>query len=141
MQPPIPISSKVLSGSGLISPEWQGYFVQRQAKNQKNWEPDLVNLTGGVLEVTGFWTVSERTFTFSVRIAPSSPLSSVLNSSYFELPFPSIADGAALAFNTTSKALLGAALIMSGKVYLPTFTSVNDPISISGTVQIGNQNG
>ena len=141
--PNIPATAKVVNPDGLMSQEWLGYFTSRQGRNQKPWEPVLVNLGGGVAVVSGYWTLSERLFSFSIRITPSTTTSSVLASTYLDLPFSSLADGAALAFNTSTKTLLGAALIEAGtsRAYLPTWTTLAAPVSVSGSVQIRTQNG
>lgn len=140
MQPPVPLQAKVLAPNGLASQEWAGYFTERQARNAKQWEPVFVSLGGGDFEATGYWTVTERIFVFSLLITPVASIVSTLGATYFELPYSSLADGAALAFNTASKSPLGAAYISGNRVYLPSFT-VSDPVSASGTVQIGASNG
>ncbi len=142
-QPNVPLTAKVVRQDGLLSQEWAGYFTSREGRNLKPWAPELVNLGGGDAVVSGYWTLSERLFSFSIRITPDSNTSSVSGSTYFDIPFSSLADGAALAFNTSSKSLLGAAFIErdSSRVYLPTWTTVSAPIAISGSVQIRTQNG
>ncbi len=142
-QPNLPFGAKFLNTDGLMSQTWQGYFTARQARNTQPWTPSLVNLTGGDVVVSGYWTVSERLLSFSVRITPSVNTSSTLGSTYFDLPFSSLADGAALAFNTSTKSLLGAAFIEAGssRVYLPSWSTITAPIGITGSVQIKAQNG
>ncbi len=142
-QPNLPFGAQVLNKDGLMSQPWQGYFTARQERNIKPWVPSFVNLTGGDVVVSGYWTVSERLLSFSVRVTPTTNTSSVLGSTYFDLPFSSLADGAALAFNTSTKSLLGAAFIEAGssRVYLPSWSTITAPIGISGSVQIKAQNG
>ena len=136
MQPNPPFSSPLLSGTGLVSVPWSGYFTQRQAKNDKPWVPVITGLSG-TFTVSGYWTVTERILVFSLRITPTGSITSTFGTTYLDLPFPSLADGSAYCFNATTKAAIGPVFIETDttKAWLPAFTTSNT-VSISGTVQI-----
>lgn len=140
MQTNPPFGSGVLTGTGLMSPAWSGYFTGRQLKNQTVWNPEITSLTG-TNEAIGYYSISERTLQFSIRITPVSSTQSTLNTTYLVLPFLSLADGAANCFNVTTKAAVGAAFIEkdTNRVWLPTW-NISAPIAISGSVQVRDRN-
>jgi hypothetical protein len=99
------------------------------------WTPVITNLTAvGTPTITGVYYQNGGFTDFAVKIVPGTNTSSTLGSTTIALPFAVVADAAANVVSGVNVAQ--AAINASGRlVYLPTWSVITVPITITGRVK------
>jgi len=131
-----PIADKVLDDSGKLRPTWVEYFSSRDRGDIGiTWNPTVTNLTSvGTPTITGVYYQNLGFTDFAVKIVPGTNTSSVLGTTTIVTPFSTVADVPvfAIAGNGVFVGILNAA---SKTIFLPTWTTVTLPITITGRVK------
>lgn len=105
--------------------------------SSEEWAPTITGLAGGgntILSNAKYFKF-RKLLQFSLVIEPHGTISSVLGTTYISaLPKNSIAAGECHLFNMTTRDFIGHGYIESGSntIYLPTWLSISDNISLSG---------
>jgi hypothetical protein len=131
-----PIADKALDDNGKFRPTWIEYFsAVNRGDVGTTWTPVISNLTSvGTPTITGVYYQNNGFTDFAVKIVPGTSTSSVLGTTTIALPFTVVADAAANVVNGVNVAQ--AAINSSGKlVYLPTWSLITVPITITGRVK------
>ena len=131
-----PIADKVLDDNGKLRPSWVEYFSQlNRGDIGTTWNPTIVNLTSvGTPVITGVYYQNDGFTDFSVKIVPGTNTSSTLGSTTIAVPFSVVVDKVVevTAGNTVA---FGVIVSSSRTIFLPTWTTVTVPITISGRVK------
>lgn len=102
-----------------------------------DWVPSFVNLgTTGTPQFSGrYYKLSNSLALFRCQIVPATNTSSVLGNTYIEnFPMQLLSD--APCFVTVPPAsTLGSCFAASNRIFLPTWTNITVPITISGFVE------
>ena len=127
-----------------LSPVWRGWFedLYNMVGSQNNfgldtWTPQITGLTGSATITDAHYIKFRKTIHFSLSLNPIGATSSTSGTTYISaLPRQSIACGECHVFNITSRAIIGHGFIdkNSDKIYLPSWSSISDNLSISGFV-------
>lgn len=133
----IQIPERLLSEDGWgLNPAWIVYFEQLyRGDGGTTWTPVITNLTTvGTPTITGVYYQNGGFTDFAVKIVPGTNTSSVLGTTTIALPFTVTADTVATAINGFN--VLQGVVNASGRViYLPTWSVVAVPITITGRVK------
>jgi hypothetical protein len=131
-----PISDKLLDDTGKLRPSWVVYFSSlNQGDVGTTWNPAIVNLTSvGTPTITGVYYQNSGFADFAVKIVPATNTSSVLGSTTIAVPFSVVADTVVNVVTSTSSAL-GVIIASSKTIYLPTWTLITAPVTITGRVK------
>ena len=131
-----PIADKVLDDNGKLRPSWVEYFSQlNRGDIGTTWNPTIVNLTSvGTPVITGVYYQNDGFTDFSVKIVPGTNTSATLGSTTIAVPFGVVVDKVVevTAGNTVA---FGVIVSSSRTIFLPTWTTVTVPITISGRVK------
>jgi len=129
-----------------LAASWRSWFedLYRMIGSENNyssedWAPTITGLAGGGSTVIsgGKYFKMRKMLHFSLTIEPHGSISSVLGTTYISaLPKKSVAAGTCHLFNTTTRDLIGHGYIEAGSdvIYLPTWLTISDNISVSGFV-------
>lgn len=136
-QPPF---RTVVAESGLFSRPWQkwlGDFYNNSSSSSKATTPAITGLTGTSV-VTGSTNKIGGLLYFQYLIIPAVNTTSVLGTTYILLPYTAASYGHLTATKVSSRISLGSGQvdINTSKAYLPAWSAVTEPISITGFVQI-----
>ena len=131
-----PIADKLLDDTGKLRPSWVVWFSELQRGDVgTSWSPVFTNLTAvGTPTISGVYYQNDGFTDFAIKIVPGTNTSSTAGSTTVALPFNVTADVPAgvVAANSVSFGVVNA----SGKtIFLPTWTTVAVPITISGRVK------
>lgn len=131
-----PIADNVLDESGKFRPSWVVYFSElNRGDVGTTWAPVITNLTSvGTPTITGVYYQNSGFTDFAVKIVPGTNTSSVLGSTTIALPFNVTVDtGVNVVVGISiSQGVINA----SGRaVFLPTWSLVTAPITITGRVK------
>ncbi len=131
-----PIADKALDDTGKFRPSWVVYFSDlNRGDVGTSWNPTITNLTSvGTPTITGVYYQNQGFTDFAVKIVPGTNTSSVLGSTTIALPFSVTADTSASVITGTSVAF-GAVNASSKTIFLPTWTLITAPITITGRVK------
>ncbi len=131
-----PIADKVLDDTGKLRPSWVEYFSQlNRGDVGTTWNPTIVNLTSvGTPTITGVYYQNAGFTDFAVKIVPGTNTSSVLGSTTIAVPFSVVADVPAHVVTGTTTAQ-GVVTASSKTIFLPTWTLITSPITITGRVK------
>ncbi len=139
---PLPPSRTAITSKGDepqgIWQKWFNLLWNNSAANTINWTPSFTGLTGAAT-ITGAYNRIGGLLYFQALITPDISTTAVLGSTYINnLPFASTAFGVLTAINTSSRVVIGTGQIdaLTSNAYVPGWTAVTDPISITGFVQI-----
>lgn len=131
-----PIGDKLLDSSGNLRPTWVTYFSEVQRGDVgTTWTPTIANLTTvGTPTITAVYYQNNGFTDFAVKIVPGTSTSSTLGVTTIALPFNVTADVSVVAVVLDS-VFLGAVNAASKTVFLPTWTLVTLPVTITGRVK------
>jgi len=131
-----PIADKVLDDTGKMRPSWVEYFSARDRGDVgTTWNPAITNLTSvGTPTITGVYYQNDGFTDFAVKIVPGTNTSSTLGSTTIALPFNVTADTVANVV-TGNTAALGVVNAAGKTIFLPTWTTITTPITITGRVK------
>lgn len=131
-----PIADKVLDDNGKLRPSWVVYFSElNRGDIGTTWNPTIVNLTSvGTPTITGVYYQNYGFTDFSIKIVPATNTSSTLGSTTIAVPFGVAADKAVEVVTGTSVAF-GTIASSSKTIFLPTWSLITSPITISGRVK------
>lgn len=131
-----PISDKALDDTGKFRPTWVVYYSSlNRGDVGTSWTPAITNLTSvGTPTISGVYYQNQGFTDFAVKIVPGTNTSSTLGSTTLALPFSITADTSASVVTGTSAVICS--VNASGKlVYLPTWSLITSPITITGRVK------
>ena len=131
-----PIADKVLDDAGKFRPTWVVYFSElNRGDVGTSWTPVVSNLTSvGTPTITGVYYQNNGFTDFAVKIVPGINTSSTLGSTTIALPFSVTADS--IAGTVAGVTSLSGVVNASGKlIYLPTWSLVTVPVTITGRVK------
>jgi hypothetical protein len=132
-----PIADNVLDENGQkFRPSWIVYFSElNRGDVGTTWTPVITNLTAvGTPTITGVYYQNGGLTDFAVKIVPGTNTSSTLGSTTIALPFNVTADTG--AFVITGTTVLQGVVNASGRsVFLPTWSLVTAPVTITGRVK------
>ena len=131
-----PIADKALDDTGKFRPTWVVYFSSlNRGDVGTSWTPVITNLTNvGTPTISGVYYQNQGFTDFAIKIVPGTNTSSTLGSTTVALPFSVTADTAAHVITGTS--IVDGIINASGKlIYLPTWSLITSPITITGRVK------
>lgn len=127
-----------------LSAIWKSWFedLYRMVGSENNygidnWTPTISGITGTASILNAKYFKFRKLLHFSLTIAPSSAVTSVSGTSIISaLPKLSTSYGECHVFNTASRSLIGHGLIENNSniIYLPSWLSITDNLSLSGFV-------
>ena len=119
---------------------WIIFFSGLSSGDQgTSWVPNLVNLTSvGTPSFSGmYYKIGSLLTYFTAIITPATSTSAVAGTTYIN-NFPELisADGAVLAVSgSAGLGSAGMAQASSGRIYVPTWTTITVPVTVCGVVQ------
>jgi len=131
-----PIADKVLDDNGKLRPSWVEYFSQlTRGDVGTTWNPTIENLTStGTPTISGVYYQNLGFTDFAVKIVPGTDTSSTAGSTKIVLPFTVTAD-VPVGVVTSTNAAFGTVSASTKTVFLPTWTAITTPITITGRVR------
>lgn len=153
---PPPYQSEFEEGAE-ISLGWKGFFNSLESilhfknNHERTFTPSFTSLTD---TGTGTYTADYKIFNgmlfFSYKISTTGNTSSTVGTTYVELPlkpdnsgnkYVAKSNGDCVINNLSTKASIGTGLVevSTSKVWLPTWSTVSDDVSISGSVRINDE--
>lgn len=133
---PAPITEPVIEQSTLLAKgSWTLFFNGLYTGDTGTiWTPIATNLTQvGVATITGAYYRSGQFIDFYIKIVPGTSTSSTAGSTYFDLPFDVLQDGACEA-STGLTSSPGGLQASTNRVYPPNWAATGNTITISGRV-------
>lgn len=135
-----PISNPVIDESGVASMPWIQFFNNLYIGDRgRDWVPNFVNLTQvGAPTIRGrYYMISKSLAYFRITITPGTSTSAVAGSTYID-NFPRVinGDGACHAVSGLLGSNAGMIDASSRRIYVPTWTGVTVPLSVTGTVEV-----
>lgn len=131
---PAPITQPVLDATGVPTLPWTLFFNQNFSGDAgTNWTPTFTNLSG-VAQITGrFYRLSQYLIYFTITVTPDSATSATAGSTYVgDLPFGINSDGFCASVSGAAGGSLGAVDADTGRIYVPSWSSVSSPVTILG---------
>lgn len=131
-----PIADKLLDDTGKLRPTWVIYFSDLDRGDVgTTWNPAITGLVPvGTPTITGVYYQNEGFTDFAVKIVPGTNTSSTLGTTTIALPFNVVADVPAFAV-AGNGVFVGIVNAASKTLFLPTWTTVTLPITITGRVK------
>jgi hypothetical protein len=135
---PPPIQNPLVDGSGAITLPWALFFNQTYGGDTgTEWTPEFIALssTGTPTIVGRYYKLSSTLIYFRVTITPATDTSAVLGNTYIQnFPFQLVADAACAAV-VPPVSVFGACVASSNRIYVPTWTNISVPVTITGFVE------
>lgn len=135
---PPPIKDTLLDEQGVLTFSWTLFFNQvYQGDTGTSFTPDFESLTStGTPTLSGrYYRLSQYLIAFRVTIIPDTDTSAVSGTTYIQnLPFVISADAPCFAVLPPTSAS-GACVSSTNRIYVPAWTSVTVPITITGLVE------
>lgn len=137
---PPPINQPLITDeSGIAALEWILFFDSIfKGDSGVTWTPQFTNLTEvGVAAFTGVvYKISRSLAYFRVTVLPATSTSSTAGTTYINnFPLVLSADGACDAVSGLLGALPGMCEQASNRIYVPAWSAVTVPVTITGTVE------
>lgn len=136
-----PLRTPIQQADGKFAGIWQKWFERlwyNSAAVPQVFEPMFTGLTGSAT-ITGTYTKMGGLMFFDILITPDTTTSSVLGTTFINnLPLQGASFGSLTAINTFSRVVLGTGQVdlNTNSAWTPTWTTVANPISINGFVQV-----
>jgi hypothetical protein len=138
IQPP-PINDPIVDEEGIMSLAWILYMNQTfNGDTGTEWTPAFTNLTTvGVPTITGrYYKISQSLVYFRATIVPGTSTTSTAGTTYINnFPLTMRGDGACNAVSGGAGATPGHCDSTTNRIYVPAWTAVTVPLSITGTVE------
>lgn len=132
----IPTTERVLDNAGKMALRWV-LFLQDLLNGDPGvaFAPDIQNLsnTGGAPAITGVYYENGGFIDFYIRITPVTNTTSTAGTTYIQLPFQPSSDCPCFSTTGNSSAISGI-IASSARAYLPSWSNIPDPVTISGRV-------
>lgn len=132
---PAPISEIMLETTGLPKLSWIQFFTGLfTGDTGTSFTPVAVGLGAvGTPTFVGAYYRSGQFMDFYIYIVPGTNTTSTSGSTYFDLPFDVTQDGACTA-STGVTASAGGVSASANRVFPPSWSNINVPITLSGRV-------
>lgn len=137
-----PTQHRMVDENGLVTMQWLLYFNKDFIGDTGTpWTPTFVSLsnTGGAPTITGMtYKLSDKLAYFRVTITPVVDTSAVAGTTYIDnFPLVIRSDGQCLASaGVIGSTDAGAIVAGTGRIYVPAWTTVAVPVTITGFVEI-----
>lgn len=135
---PPPIYEKLGEDDGKPRLPWILFFNQVfEGDNGTSFTPSFQNLTiDGIPSITGKYFRSGRFIDFWVKIVPSVSTSATAGTTYIEsMPFSIVTDNVCYAIVGTTGVAAGIMQASTNRIYVPSWTIVTSPITITGRAE------
>jgi hypothetical protein len=131
-----PIADRLLDDTGKCRPTWVEFFSDlTRGDIGTTWNPTINNLTSvGTPTITGVYYQNQGFTDFAVKIVPGTDTSSTLGSTTIVLPFNVVSD-VPVHVVTGQTTAAGVITASSKTVFLPTWTAITSPLTITGRVK------
>jgi hypothetical protein len=131
-----PIIEKMIDDSGKARPLWIEYFANlNDGDVGTTWTPAITGLTStGTPSISGVYYQNAGFTDWVVKIVPATDTSSVAGTTYIDIPFSVVADSPLFAI-TGNNSASGAVNAAARRAYLPAWTAITSPVTISGRVK------
>lgn len=139
---PPPLYHPMIDKNGAVTAPWIIYFGGLSSGDQgTKWTPNFINLTavGGTPKFSGlYYKIGSLLTYFTAIVTPITNTSATAGTTYIN-NFPGIisADGACDAVYGSVGLGNGIAQSSSSRIYVPTWTTIAVPVTISGFIQSG----
>ncbi len=138
-----PLNQKVHNDKGDMVPEWLLWFDsiwRGDAGNKDTWTPTLTALTevGGSATITGrYFQLSRYLIYFKATITPVTNTSATAGTTYINnFPLNIVGDSASVhAATANTGGNNGFADSVNNRIYVPGWTTITTPITITGTFE------
>lgn len=131
-----PIAENVIDDAKKARPAWVEFFASlTRGDVGTTWTPVITSLTSvGTPTISGVYYQNNGFTDWAVKIVPATDTSSTLGVTFITLPFAVTADTPCFAVygTTVAAGIINAA---SRLAYLPTWSAVATPITITGRVK------
>lgn len=131
-----PIAEKLADDQGKARPAWVEFYADlTRGDVGTSWQPTIANLTAvGTPTISGVYYQNSGFTDFAAKIVPATSTSSVFSSTTISLPFNVTVDTACfVVFGST--VLFGIINASTKQVFLPTWTGITTPVTITGRVK------
>jgi len=141
---PPPIYANLVEQDGKATLPYILFFNQlyegdngSPATGTNSWTPAFTNLTQvGIPSITGKYYRSGQFIDFWVKIVPATSTSATAGTTYIgSLPFTVTSDTHCSAVNGTTGVALGVIQASTGRIYVPSWTTVTSLLTITGRVE------
>lgn len=135
-----PIIEVLVQDDGKASLPWAIFFNQMYSGDLGTaWTPSFTSLTevGGSASITGrYYQITQGLAFFRIDVDPVTNTSSTAGTTYVNnLPLTISANGVCAAVSGTSGGSLGIVSLADERIYVPSWTSVTDTVTILGLVE------
>lgn len=134
-----PIYSPVVDSDQKMVIPWV-LFLNQIAKGDagSTWTPTFTSLAStGTPVLTGvYYKISAKLTYFRIVVTPATDTSSTFGTTYVNnFPLSIKADGACSAVSGTSGSAVGVVNASNNRIYVPGWTSITVPVTITGTIE------
>lgn len=131
-----PIAENVIDDSKKARPAWVEFFASiTRGDVGTTWTPEITSLTTvGTPTISGVYYQNNGFTDWAVKIVPGTSTSSTSGVTFITLPFTVAADSPCFAV-TGFTAAMGVINASAKLAYLPTWTAITSPITITGRVK------
>lgn len=105
-----------------------------------DWTPNFVNLSStGTPTITGrYYQLSGQIVYFRITVTPATNTSATAGTTYVDnFPLNIAFDGACLAMAGTTGSNAGHVVASTQRIYVPTWTNVTVPVTVTGMAEAG----
>lgn len=133
---PAPITNPLAEDNGLPTLPWILFFTSLFTGDTGTaWIPLPTNLTAvGTPTITGAYYRSGQFIDFWITIIPGTSTTASAGSTYFDLPFDVLTDGACFAVSGLLGSNAGMVDAITNRAYVPTWSAVTVSLTVSGRV-------
>lgn len=139
---PPPLQQSILEKNGDINFLWSLFFNQSyQGDAGISWTPNIISLSssGGSPAIVGWvYKISQYLAYFRVNVIPADGgnTSSVAGTTYIDnFPYVLTGDGVCANLSGHLGGSLGACEKATGKIWIPAWTTVGNPVTVVGIVE------
>ena len=131
-----PIAEKLADDNGKARPAWVEFFSElTRGDIGTSFTPSITGLTEvGAATISGVYYQNSGFADWAVKIVPGTNTSSTFGATFIALPFNVTADMPCFAAGESGVSV-GVIIASSRIAFLPTWTAITTPLTISGRVK------
>lgn len=134
-----PIYEPIVDKNGTVSLPWILFFNQIfTGDTGTEWTPAFTGLTStGTPTLSGiYYKINQRLTYFRAVVTPATDTSAIAGTTFINnFPLTIRANGSCLATAGTAGSIGGSVVASSNRIYVPTWTLVTVPVTITGLIE------
>lgn len=135
-----PIMDNLIEENGKAKMPWILFFNQMyEGDLGDTWEPEFISLTqvGGDATISGrYYQITKGLAFFRVDITPVTNTSATAGTTYIDnFPLQVNANGVCASVSGNTGGALGIVRVSDGRIYVPSWTTVTDVVTVLGIVE------